>query len=58
MLWYLEIWSCEGDLKSKLFSFYKQKPKNEELARIMGELNVQDTGTGGGDDLLDLMDSA
>ena len=36
-----------------------QKQKNEALNRIMGELSVQDQdSSAGGDDLLDLMDSA
>ncbi|XP_052284911.1 protein OSCP1-like isoform X2 [Dreissena polymorpha] len=35
-----------------------KKSKNEELARIMGELKVEDTGAQDEDDLLDLMDSA
>ena len=39
-------------------SFIFQKQKSEELAKIMGELNVGDCASGGGDDLLDLMDSA
>ncbi|XP_045195678.1 protein OSCP1-like isoform X1 [Mercenaria mercenaria] len=35
-----------------------KKQKNKELEQIMGELDVKDSGAGGGDDLLDLMDSA
>ncbi|XP_060600317.1 protein OSCP1-like isoform X1 [Ruditapes philippinarum] len=35
-----------------------KKQKNKELEQIMGELDVKDSGASGGEDLLDLMDSA
>lgn len=34
-----------------------KKQKNKELEQIMGELDVKDSGSAGGDNLLDLMDS-
>ena len=42
---------------SQYFPFPKQQGESTELSRIMGELDVGDTG-GEEQDLLDLMDSA